>query len=237
MNICARCGNIIQEWQHGVCYTCARNDQELKRYGRRRPRPYPKTEDPTPLPPIVRPRLRKDKPSGRTPKARRVSRKVSRPNKTVCPVCKGIIFTDQLKDHVYNNHTKIDIQRSGVNRFLKDVFSHRFLLSELLHSQGLEQADIERVSQRKEGYVMLLLKGWEQVLYKTMSHLQAQILVSYYGWDGGVEKLFDISRRVGVPYQEAKSQYEAALTCVKRPEIRGRLQGEAVRVARKMLTQ
>lgn len=59
----------------------------------------------------------------------------------------------------------------------------------------------------------------------------------YYGWGGDVEKLLNISRRVGVPYQEVKRQYEAALTCMKRPEIRGYLQGEAVRIAREMLAQ
>lgn len=71
-----------------------------------------------------------------------------------------------------------------MNRFLKDVFSHRYLLSEMLYSQGFEQVDIERISQRKGAYVMMLLKRWEQILYRKTPHLQAQILVSYVLWMG-----------------------------------------------------
>ncbi|MCA9930131.1 MAG: RecQ family ATP-dependent DNA helicase [Anaerolineales bacterium] len=45
--ICATCGNQIPKWANGICYTCTRNKQEQKRYGKRRPdkRPArPKTE-------------------------------------------------------------------------------------------------------------------------------------------------------------------------------------------------
>lgn len=36
--ICPRCGNRIQKWAHGVCYTCQRTKREHQRYGRRRPK-------------------------------------------------------------------------------------------------------------------------------------------------------------------------------------------------------
>lgn len=38
MAICPGCGNQIQAWAHGVCYTCRRTNKEHQRYGHRRPK-------------------------------------------------------------------------------------------------------------------------------------------------------------------------------------------------------
>ena len=90
MSICPKCGNQIQGWAHGVCYTCVRNKQDYKRFGRRRParrrRPI--------APPLPKPTYNKR-----------------------CAICGKSVRSDRLNDHMWHAHnirasaTAAEIQR------------------------------------------------------------------------------------------------------------------------------
>lgn len=101
---CATCGNVIQEWMHGQCTTCQRNQQDYKRYGRRRPLSYtkisPKSVKPTrqPAPP-----------------------KVSIPAQQTCPICNQKVRSDRYASHMWEIHkTNPNAQKPELERKARD---------------------------------------------------------------------------------------------------------------------
>lgn len=76
MGICPKCGNQIQPWAHGACYTCRRIKRDHKRYGRRRPVTLPK-------------------PTESIPSSSRLLK---------CYICKRVVRSDRLGSHRWHAH-------------------------------------------------------------------------------------------------------------------------------------
>jgi hypothetical protein len=222
MSYCGKCGQPKNP--NGVCYNCARIENDARRYGRGDPGMGDRRDHWDWVP---RSRRRSWRSSATSTRTRATDLKLSKAAVEVLPPPADFRLI-KYSEHLHR----------GVNQFLADVYEEKRLLSEILLNAELSQAEIVRLRQRHlTTYLPKLVHAWCYEWRKVLSEPDIGVVVRYYGLDGKLRSLTGMLHEIASSSSAAVKMQRSALKCLQQPEQIRQLEGVAAREARHILAR
>lgn len=222
MSYCGKCGQPKNP--NGVCYNCARIENDARRYGRGDPGMGDRRDHWDWVP---RSRQKPWRSSAKSTRRHATNVKLSKAAVEVLPSPADLRFI-KYSEHLHR----------GVNQFLADVYEEKRLLSEILLNAELSKAEIVRLRQRHlTTYLPKLVHAWCYEWRKVLSEADIGVVVRYYGLDGKLRSLTGMVHEIASSSSTELKIHRSALSWLQQPAQRRQLEAIAVRVAGPILAR
>ncbi len=260
---CSGCGNEIPDWAGGVCYTCGRIHREEKRFGahpsaRKRARMTPATPAARPrsvrrgrvtLPPRLAPATSFEPPGhcpicGQDVPQNELEDHVELHTRLQRS---GVSTRARLPQHeapksqpsadTVPGQAPLQVRRRAVNRLLEDIYGKKCLVSDILRSGGVDQADITRVYERRlNGFFDELLAVWRVAFAGELAPGAWYVITRNYGFDGVTPAPIEaLAEELAVAPQRVSEIRTQALKALRAPASRSYLEAITITVAHRQL--